>query len=363
MPKCDNCDKLIAKKSTILECNTCSKTVHATQACTRLTSKQLAALRNTENLEWTCEICRRETPRQRSFVIQEEEEEDDEELLLTQGTDSGSNAMKKVTKRHIIRELKIDAMEQYIGNLEQKQLNNTFEVAGVPEIKDENTEIILNTLATKLNIVKKEITTVKRLKGKNGKEGVIQVSFKQEEQVDQWIKAARKVTILAEDIVSCPDPATARTKIMIRRALSSANKTLLWQAKQKLKPLINTDCDAICVTLDLWTLRKTESYIAVTGHFISRDFQLKTILLDYCNFSGHHTSVNIAAELRRILDDWDLTRKVNFAVSDNASNVTNAVKNHLGWKHYGCYAHTLNLVLQDSLDYLKDNLGKIKKKC
>ncbi|CAG4942954.1 unnamed protein product [Parnassius apollo] len=60
---------------------------------------QLAALRNrraTENLEWTCEVCCRETPRQRSFVIQEEEEEDDEELLLTQGTDSGSNAMKKL---------------------------------------------------------------------------------------------------------------------------------------------------------------------------------------------------------------------------------------------------------------------------
>ncbi|CAG4934335.1 unnamed protein product [Parnassius apollo] len=289
MPKCDNCDKLIAKKSTILECNTCSKTVHATQACTRLTSKQLAALRNTENLEWTCEVCRRETPRQRSFVIQEEEEEDDEELLLTQGTDNGSNAMRKLlsdisfevkktvkkeigsvnealsfccqkmdglmdtlatisgkikelenkntylTNQNKHLELKIDAMEQYIANFEQKQLNNTFEVAGVPEIKDENTEIILNTLATKLNIVKKEITTVKRLKGKNGKEGVIQVSLKQEEQVHQWIKAARKVTILAEDIVSCPDPAIARTKIMIRRALSSANKTLLWQAKQKLK--------------------------------------------------------------------------------------------------------------------------------
>ncbi|CAG5026850.1 unnamed protein product [Parnassius apollo] len=96
MPKCDNCDKLIAKKSAILECNTCSKTVRATQFYTSLTSKQLAALRNTENLEWTCEVCRRETPIQRSFIIQEEEEEDDEYLLLTQGTDSRSNVMKKL---------------------------------------------------------------------------------------------------------------------------------------------------------------------------------------------------------------------------------------------------------------------------
>ncbi|CAG5016864.1 unnamed protein product [Parnassius apollo] len=117
MPKCDNCDKLIAKKSAILECNTCSKTVHATQACTSLTSKQLAALRNTENLEWTCEVCCRETPRQRSFVIQEEEEEDDEELLLTQGADSGSNAMKKLLSDISIEVKK--AVKKEIGSVNE----------------------------------------------------------------------------------------------------------------------------------------------------------------------------------------------------------------------------------------------------
>lgn len=71
--------------------------------------------------------------------------------------------------------------------------------------------------------------------------------------------------------------------------------------------------------------------------------------------------MNIAAELRRILDEWNLTRKVNFAVTDNAANITNAIKDHLGWKHYGCYAHTLNLVLQDSLQEFKDSLAKVKR--
>ncbi|CAG4935185.1 unnamed protein product [Parnassius apollo] len=90
MPKCDNCDKQIAKKSAM--CNKCSKTVHATHACTGLTPKQLA----TQQQEWTCEDCRRETPRQKSFVIQEEEDEDEEELVITQSTESGSRAMKKL---------------------------------------------------------------------------------------------------------------------------------------------------------------------------------------------------------------------------------------------------------------------------
>ncbi|CAK1589567.1 unnamed protein product [Parnassius mnemosyne] len=93
MPKCDYSDKQIAKISLILECNKCSKTVHGNQACIGLTSKQLAALRNTENLEWTSVDCRRESPRYKSFAILEVEEE---ELVMTQGNESGSSAMKKL---------------------------------------------------------------------------------------------------------------------------------------------------------------------------------------------------------------------------------------------------------------------------
>ncbi|XP_047532135.1 E3 SUMO-protein ligase ZBED1-like [Vanessa atalanta] len=147
-----------------------------------------------------------------------------------------------------------------------------------------------------------------------------------------------------------------------RKTLSNSHLNLLYNStKQKLKPQLDADCDTICITLDFWTSRKTESYLAVTGHYINREFELKTILLDCCSFPGHHTAVNIAAELRLILDDYNLAHKVNFAVSDNAANVTNAVKDHLGWKHYGCYAHSLNLVLQDSVEIFNDSLTKVKK--
>lgn len=289
MPKCDNCEKTIARKSPILECNKCSKIVHANQACTGLSSKQLAALRFGENLDWSCEECRKESPQRKSFSILEEGEEDEDEIDMGQTSECSSNAMKKLlsdissevkkaVKKEItsvnealnscckkmdemmdtleifsgkIRELekkntylinqnkhlelKVDAMEQYMGNIEQKQLNNIVEIVGLPEIPNESTEDISVRLTTKLNVEKKSIVTVNRLRGRNGKEGIIQVTLNKEDHVDLWVRAARKGSITVEDIVSCVDPAMAKSEVLLRRTLSSANKALLWQAKLKLK--------------------------------------------------------------------------------------------------------------------------------
>lgn len=42
---------------------------------------------------------------------------------------------------------------------------------------------------------------------------------------------------------------------------------------------------------------------------------------------------------------WNIAGKVVFVVTDNADNVVNAVKDVMGWKHMGCFAHSLNLVV------------------
>lgn len=288
MPKCDNCDKIITKKSPILECNMCSKIIHANQACSNLSSKQLSALRNADNLGWSCEECRKESPRRKSFTILEEEEEDEDETAVCQDSESGSNSIKKflsdisrevkkavkkeiafvnetlsvycdkmdgiiktlemysskikelenkntyLTNQNKHLEIKVDAMEQYVATIEQSQLNNIVEIAGVPETKQGTQQDIALKLAAKLNMESKHITLVKRLKGRHGKEGVIQISLNQEDQVEQWIRAARKEKITAEDVASYAEPVTD-SKVVVRRALSSANKTLLWQTKLKLK--------------------------------------------------------------------------------------------------------------------------------
>ncbi|KAJ8915455.1 hypothetical protein NQ315_003218 [Exocentrus adspersus] len=83
-------------------------------------------------------------------------------------------------------------------------------------------------------------------------------------------------------------------------------------------------------------------------------------LLDYSAFSASHTSSNLATEIRRIIEEWHLDKKVIMVISDNASNIKKAVKDELKLKHLGCYAHTINLIGQDALKKVSGVLEKIK---
>jgi hypothetical protein len=57
--------------------------------------------------------------------------------------------------------------------------------------------------------------------------------------------------------------------------------------------------------------------------------------------------------------EWNITNKINFVISDNTANVQKALQD-LGWKHFGCYGHTLNLILQHVLTTVEDTLDKVK---
>lgn len=59
-------------------------------------------------------------------------------------------------------------------------------------------------------------------------------------------------------------------------------------------------------------------------------------------FSGSHTAANIASEIEEILNKWGIKEKVNFAVTDNAANILEAIREHLDIKHFGCFAHKIN---------------------
>lgn len=44
--------------------------------------------------------------------------------------------------------------------------------------------------------------------------------------------------------------------------------------------LIKSEVENVCLTTDCWTSRCIESYIAVTAHFVNKDFILKSVLLE-----------------------------------------------------------------------------------
>lgn len=286
MAKCDICEKTITKKSPGLECNKCQKIVHGNQSCSGLSVKQLSALRNAESLEWTCEECCKDSPRRKSLITpddDDDDQDDDNDVNITSPAlkkllgdiskevkkavknelapvnDSINNCcqkmdemmrtmesfkakIKELEKKNVHLqnqnthlELKVEALEQHLHNVEQKLINNVLEITGIPENNNEHLDTMLTQIINKLNTSKEEVSTVKRLKGRKGKEGIIQITLAQEEQVHRWIRAARTQTICVEDVVSGAGPEHAKSRVMFRRALTNSNKSLLWQAKQKLR--------------------------------------------------------------------------------------------------------------------------------
>ena len=102
------------------------------------------------------------------------------------------------------------------------------------------------------------------------------------------------------------------------------------------------------LTTDIWTSRQTMGYITITCHYIDSSWSLHSVILTTTNMQKDHTAEIIADVLKAATDEWGITQKIVAVVTDNASNIVAAIRLN-GWKHVPCFAHTLNLIVQDAL--------------
>lgn len=75
--------------------------------------------------------------------------------------------------------------------------------------------------------------------------------------------------------------------------------------------------------------------------------------------SDSHTSAHLADVIRKITDKFYLSHKVLAVVTDTY-NIVGAIVNELKWKHFGYFAHTLNLIVQDALKVTKQLRNKLR---
>lgn len=119
----------------------------------------------------------------------------------------------------------------------------------------------------------------------------------------------------------------------------------------------------VAVTCDCWTSVTMESYLTVSCHFILDSFVLKSAVLSTKPLENgiHHTSENISEALHEIFVEYNITEKVVCIVTDNAHNMKKACE-LIQKRHLPCYAHTLNLVVQEciSADSIQKMIKKVK---
>ncbi|XP_046868716.1 E3 SUMO-protein ligase ZBED1-like isoform X1 [Drosophila willistoni] len=146
----------------------------------------------------------------------------------------------------------------------------------------------------------------------------------------------------------------ARYKLPSRRHLQSVLMMDLFKETSAKLSTILEEVSSVAVTCDIWSSRANISFFKVTSHFI-HEFTLKTAslatrkLLDATN----HSAQNIANTLQEVLNSWGLFDKTECIVTDNASSMIEACE-LLKIRNIPCFAHTLNLVVQDGLNFDDD---------
>lgn len=133
-----------------------------------------------------------------------------------------------------------------------------------------------------------------------------------------------------------------------------AYEKCLNSCKEKVKNITHA-----CLTTDCWTSLNNESFIGVTIHYINENFELKSVLLKCSSLMVSHTAENLAQDINNCLEEWDLKGKIGIAVSDNAANITKAFE-ILRFRRFGCFAHTINLVVIDALKDIEKTVDKVK---
>ncbi|XP_066590528.1 E3 SUMO-protein ligase ZBED1-like [Prorops nasuta] len=131
---------------------------------------------------------------------------------------------------------------------------------------------------------------------------------------------------------------------------SRKNITKLIEEKYNLLSSIISDrlsqVECISLTTDIWTdTLNTKSFLGITAHYIDSE-KLKSATLSVVELSDRHTSNNIGDWILEVLELWRIKiENIVAIVSDNASNMTKAIKCTFGEHRFlSCIAHSLNLV-------------------
>ncbi|XP_040183654.1 E3 SUMO-protein ligase ZBED1-like [Rana temporaria] len=126
-----------------------------------------------------------------------------------------------------------------------------------------------------------------------------------------------------------------------------------------------SQASSVALTTDGWMSRGTESYVTITAHFITADWEMRSPVLQTRPLYESHTSAHLAQVLTEAVDEWKLKRpSTNIPVTtDNAKNQVNAVIEAGLGPQIGCFAHVVNLASQKGISVSRmDRLfGRIRK--
>ena len=106
--------------------------------------------------------------------------------------------------------------------------------------------------------------------------------------------------------------------------------------------------DSLAVTTDLWSDKRLNSYMCLTGHFLNSDSKLSSKVLSFTVFRERHTGDQISNTIKKELKRLQVYEKTHTITCDGASNMRKAFKS-LQPKRVYCLGHRLHLTVCNAL--------------
>ncbi|XP_064468660.1 zinc finger BED domain-containing protein 4-like [Ornithodoros turicata] len=121
------------------------------------------------------------------------------------------------------------------------------------------------------------------------------------------------------------------------------------QVELELSKAFESGTPAAAFRCDMWTSHANDSYISLTCHLMTVDYELRRYTLATRHMTKSHTALNLSSMLQELCSEWHIPSSVTaFIVTDNGRNMRAAVM-QLPWKERACFAHTLQLAINDAL--------------
>lgn len=162
-----------------------------------------------------------------------------------------------------------------------------------------------------------------------------------------------------------------QSNIISRQNLSDIIRSKTSDLKQKLIETLD-GVQTIALTFDNWSARRgSRSYGCLTGHFISDDFEMNSLILEFEHMPYPHDLPTIANFLVDAIQGLKIEGKVIAITTDNASNNIPAIEtfqnrlsldlnSDVGFVHVRCVAHIINLAVKNALSKLDESISKVK---
>ncbi|CAG8698969.1 10391_t:CDS:2, partial [Gigaspora rosea] len=94
----------------------------------------------------------------------------------------------------------------------------------------------------------------------------------------------------------------------------------------EIDPLYKPPSDTVALTLDIWSSKAHDSYLGITCHWLTEDFQIQKILLKLIELPYPHGHVEIYNTVQEVIEDWKLDKKIAAILTDNGANVKAAIE-------------------------------------